>query len=231
MIAEIEMHERDWAVIFFSEVDAYLKELPAMEFGDHLAHRIYPGAGSVAFLVLVHKKFKGCLHSFEARGRSCRLHFQSAKADWSQTVVCIHGGHGVHLGQSLSDATFLCRKAAKRTPLLVVGDINVDQLPTLSVDPYGSDCSRGGHHAVERGLLHGFMDAHNLEVQIPSTRGMPGGDAEINEACLSAPISRVPLGGSIGRPSLLDYSMSRISEVSSRLSWDLQHGDHAMFCV
>ena len=57
MIAEIEMHEKDWAVIFFSEVDAYLKELPAMEFGDHLAHRIYPGAGSVAFLVLVHKNF------------------------------------------------------------------------------------------------------------------------------------------------------------------------------
>ena len=107
------------------------------------------------------------------------------------------------------------------------GDINVDQLPTLADDPYGGDCSRSSHHAVERGLLHGFMDALNLEVQIPSTQGMPGGDAEVNEACLLAPISRVPLGGSNGRPSLLDYSMSRICDVSSRLSWDHQHGDHA----
>jgi len=110
-----------------------------------------------------------------------------------------------------------------------MGDINVDQLPTLSIDPFQFLVNRDMHQIAERMRLDNFCDEFNLEICVPDhVDGSPGGP--FGEQCLVAPASRIPTGLQCAStvPSLLDYAMSEPNVLRKlMLSWIDCPADHA----
>ena len=163
LIEDLTMHEPNWWVIFILEVDGVLSDNVVLECGQHRVFRHYPGAGSFAMLTMVRSCKRLYLHSLEARGRAMKVSFELAKQSFSQTFVCVHGGHGDALGPSLADAAaILCKSIKRDRPLIVLGDMNVDLLPILASDPYVRTENRAARHVGERILHSQFLDSNSL---------------------------------------------------------------------
>ena len=114
--------------------------------------------------------------------------------------------------------------------LLVAGDWNVDQLPTLAIDPYADHAERAVHHMAERVLVQSLANRLRLEVNIPGmVCSTPGGP--FDDVCFMAPVTRIPTGqpASYSLPSLLDYGLSTDGYVKeTRVHWEGVPADHAM---
>ena len=91
-----------------------------------------------------------------------------------------------------------------------MGDFNIDQLPTLEVDPFDDFPDRSAHHIEERLRLETFAEQFRLKLHIPqvllSVLGGPFADA-----CAFAPVSRIPVGdlATSSLPSYLDHSLAQ----------------------
>jgi len=142
--------------------------------------------------------------------------------------------HGDAHATSQSDVAFLIRTRPRGSQVAVVGDINVDQLPAMSGDPFTGLPNRHVHHRAERLRLDNFCDTFGLEVSIPDfVNGCPGGP--FAEFCTLAPFSRIPIGLQAGTslPSLIDYCLAQPGMLTTTsLSWDDAPADHAwLFAV
>ena len=230
-IAEIELHVPNWWVLYVAECDAEFKHKPALKHPVHTIVRHYPGHCSTAMLAVINCRFRPLLHSIEAGGRGMRVSFSSHQPKFAQHYVFLHGGHGQEFAPSLADAAVLLRQCKREAAVVMLGDLNVDLLPTLTLDPFAGHLRRGEKHMAERMLYYEFLRVTGLKEEIPGMVGNPGG-AFGHQDFNCAPISRVPLGDSSGLPALLDhYAHKHCEQPEGSLSWHLQSGDHAFLCV
>ena len=117
--------------------------------------------------------------------------------------------------------------------MVVVGDFNVDQLPTVSDDPFAGEEGRVNHHFEGRSRLGSFSERFGLQLSLPNaSHGVPGGP--FAEACLRAPISRIPMGlcTLTTKPSLIDYCLfSPDLLAESVIFWQGVPADHALVAI
>ena len=162
------------------------------------------------------------LREFTPLGRAiaCRL---NSGENFYLHVVGIHGAHGDELGISLADAAVLVKKRCVRSALLLCGDLNVDLLPTLDVDPWRQEVGRSSHRSGERDLLTALCKALRIQPVVPCIVSNSGSAAgEYNALSRSVPFTRTPQGDQMARPALLDFCCADpFIIVSSCLCWDL----------
>lgn len=155
--------------------------------------------------------------------------------DDNTPISCIgaHCAHGDELTVSLSDISFLVGSRPLHAIPLLLGDWNIDLAPTLDNSEAAIQAQLHAH-ADRRALLSSFAEALALEVKIPEfVHGSPGGPWA--EACLLAPLSRIPLGDAAlsHTPSLLDFPVVHHSFAHAvvELDWDVAPADHALLRV
>ena len=145
-------------------------------------------------------------------------------------IIGVHGPHGELRVDTFADIAFLLRQRPWGSKVLVAGDWNVDQLPTLAIDPYADHAERAVHHMAERLLVQSLADRFRLEVNISGmVCSTPGGP--FDDVCFMAPVTRIPTGqpASYSLPSLLDYGLSTDGYVKeTRVHWEGVPADHAM---
>ena len=108
-------------------------------------------------------------------------------------IMGVHVPHGELQIDTLADIGHLLRRRPWGSQVLVAGDWNIDQLPSMMVDPYGDQPSRHLHHQAERVLVQSLADRFRLTFSIPEVvYSGPGGP--FNDICSIAPISRIPTG-------------------------------------
>ena len=104
-----------------------------------------------------------------------RVHISDYQS-FNTNLITLHAGHGEALAPSLADAAFLHRTKPRGVHTVLFGDINVDMLPTLEVDPWAEMPARSTHCCFERDLLQTCLNVMEIEVQIPErSHGVPGG--------------------------------------------------------
>ena len=203
----------------------------------HTCLRHYPGAGSWAMMFVIRNSFSSFVKSVSWRGRcgAVHLHRICSTEALCFNIVCIgvHGAHGALLSDTFSDLAFLAKNRPYGSQVLILGDLNIDLLPTLFGDPWAEADGRMFHHCEQRFLLDAFADGLSLEIHIPGiTYSAPGGP--LADFCRSAPISRVPIGGHADStlPSLLDFSIASKGLVrNSFISWERVPADHGLLGV
>ena len=227
-VLDCDLHYPDWGVIFLSELDGFYHHSRELDVGLHYAFRYWPGHGSVPMALIINRRLSGLQRSVVPLGRSIRVHLTDLLT-LNCCIVACHGGHGDALPSSLADVSALCTSRPRGSAVVILGDLNVDQLPVLSSDPWADSPSRHLHHHFERVLLDKVCDNFHLQVYLPElVNGVPGGPHA--SAALSAPFSRIPTGDQVAFPSLLDYAVCESGALkNSMLDWDLQQSDHAAF--
>eukprot|EP00969_Alexandrium_andersonii_P224295 9905780-Alexandrium_andersonii.AAC.1 len=173
--------------------------------------RHHPGPGSVAMQVFVRSRVAKFVRNFKWLGRCGALRvLQHPRPDCVGINLCVlfvHGAHGDLLADTLHDLRTLIRCRPLRSQCVVMGDFNVDLLPTAGCDPWRSSPGRTLHHRERRSKLAAWCEACGLKVVMPMASPVgPGGSC--SELCCRAPISRIPMGdqGFSCLPSLLDYA-------------------------
>ena len=143
-----------WGVIFLSEVDALRQDLPSNDYSVHSSFRHWPGEGSFAMMFIVRRCFRRFVKKFRWRGRCGALHlFQRDPVAGNHTnvyIIGVHAPHGDLQIDTFSDIACLLRERPWGSKVLVAGDWNVDQLPSLSNDPWSDQPGREMHHVAER---------------------------------------------------------------------------------
>ena len=162
LIYNITTLDPSWDVIVFQEVDHFLDERLAFDLSDWFSHSVtrhWPGVNSFALAIIVHARFRDVIHKTTTVGRAVGVRLRSSACDVS--ICSVHGAHGDHLAHSLHDIMsikkLLSHGSHNRMPFVVVGDLNVDQLPGLSFDPF-SDVRSDQHHADRRQILNRFLE-------------------------------------------------------------------------
>lgn len=144
-------------------------------------------------------------------------------------AVGLHGAFGADLEDVMFDAAALWGMAPAGARRLIVGDWNADLLPTLAHDPWAGTPGRHAQHLMARALVDALADNLGAAILVPERCvGSPGGRHAY--ACLSAPVSRIPLGAAADtqRGALLDYAVARRGVIEeSWLDWSLPLSDHA----
>ena len=186
-----------WTLLFLCEVDAVRGSCREVYDGSHTCERHWPGPGSLPLTLYVHRLRRHWVKSVCWQGRAVRVHLLSRQSDGvpslNLSVIFTHIAHGEDCPDSMADLAYLIRSRPRGSKVSVLGDINVDQLPSLSADPFHSSPSREQHHKAERMRLENFCDGLNLEVVVPEyVEGCPGGP--FRDDCMFAPISRIPVG-------------------------------------
>ena len=82
-------------------------------------------------------------------------------------IIGVHAPHGDLQIDTFSDIACLLRERPWGSKVLVAGDWNVDQLPSLSNDPWSDQPGREMHHVAERLLLQTLADRFRLCFNIP----------------------------------------------------------------
>ena len=227
-----------WMAMFIPECDNFGQRIPPSAIhSHHTVFRHFPGPGSRPMLWMINSKYFHNVQQVLWHGRCGVLHMRVRRqADqtnlkWHDLwAVGVHLQHDNLLPQSLLQASQVVKSRAKprHACVCVVGDFNVDQLPSLSVDPWQHEFNRDSHHRERRGILTAWAEALNLEMSLPERCEdlvpKPG-----SETCIWAPISHIPLGEQQGNPSLLGYAFhSNNLQISCKLRWDGVPADHAL---
>ena len=159
-------------------------------------------------------------------GRAGVLGLRILNSRFPMPVIGLHGGQGDELSQSLSEVAELLRCATIYGPKSVLGDFNIDMLPSLQVDPFHNVSNRNMYHRSRR-LLMQAGSSFNLDVVIPyDARNIPCNDPSL-EYFWFAPITRLPIGEQRGLPSLLDYLLVSGCDALGAVSWEHAIADHA----
>ena len=225
-----------WSIIFVSEFDGALTNVPhTFELDSHVIHRHWPGDGSRSCAFILNRRIVSFARKVDWCGRAGAVHFYSVDPNTglgaNVIVTGLHGAHGDLLGESLADASAVIHSVRKgigvHAKRLIIGDINVDYLPTLDNDPWRELEGRGDHHADRRLLFETWLESAGVELVLPSRMsGSPGGSWPLD--LLQVPCSRVPVGCQNGFPSLIDVGGASQSLIRSCwVDWDGVDADHA----
>ena len=185
-------------------------------------------------MLMVNQRLQKYIKSTVWRGRCGAVHLYLPVSPYSFgfNIFCVgvHGAHGELFPETLADLSFLVKSRPFQSQVIILGDWNVDLLPSLACDPWGERAERSLHHLEQRVLFDTFLDQFDLHLSIPSVfDSVPGGP--FGRFCFQVPITRIPVGEQINRclPSLLDFGASSrgmIAETS--LFWDGAPADHAL---
>ena len=131
-------------------------------------------------VLYLHRNRRHWVKSVCWQGRAVRVHLLTRRADGMPvhniSFIFVHMAHGEEQGITLADVAYLIRTRPRGSKVTVLGDINVDQLPACSADPFDMLPNRDHHHIIERMRLDNFCEGFNLEVPLPEmTVGSPGG--------------------------------------------------------
>ena len=225
MIHELETHLDVWDIIFVKEFDGFTCEREVSCSWGHSIYRHWPGPGSFSIAFIVHSRVRHLLKSIVPHGRAMSAYFKDDMA-LDLLVIGAHGGHGDALHDSLANISYLLRSGSRLSRKLVIGDHNIDILPTLPSDPWASLPHRSLRHQYERQLLNSFCLRSRLAVNVPDRAGPPltGPWKDFNT---STSFSRVPIGDQYGLPSLIDFALGTCGVVlSSYVLWN-SFSDHA----
>ena len=215
----------DWAVLFLAECDAHMTLDHQLDFGSHFCKRFWAGPGSFPFCVVIRNSMTHCLRSINQQGRACRVHLADAK-ETGISFVFAHAAHGEELFDSLSDIAYLIRTRTRNSNVVLLGDLNVDLLPSCSNDPFSGQPDREDRHQLERMALEQLCEATGVTVHDPAAIvGNPGGPYA--DHCLAAPITRIPVGDQVGLPSWIDHCASNGCVSESWIDWTHVPADHA----
>ena len=162
-------------------------------------------------------------------GRAGALHLQDNNVNIY--AIGVHGGHAEFLADSLSDVAKLASHRPYGAQLLVMGDFNVDQLPVQPWDPWAQQDQRNQHHARERRWLEAMTQACNCTLYLPGcVSEAPSG--QWANLCRNTGITRVPVGGQAGLPSVLDYAAATPGCIARIWgTWEGTCSDHAMIII
>jgi len=226
-----------WGLIFLSEVDGFRQNHIPNFVSPYTSFRHWPGEGSFAMKFVIRHPIRKFVRKVTWRGRCGAVHLWRRDSinniHLNVFVIGVHISHGDAQIDALNDLAHLLKHRPWASKVLIVGDWNIDQLPTTALDPYSHLPWRDLHHAVERLRLDALAERFHLDVNIPSrVCSAPGGP--FNTDCWYAPISRIPVGDSCANsyPSLLDYALSSPGLVQdSTLHWHGMPADHAMNAV
>ena len=88
----------------------------------------------------------------------------------------------------------------------MLGDWNVDLLPSLATDPWAGTPDRMAKHRGRRELLHSLASALRVDVKVPLLQSTAGGP--YSSQCKQSPITHLPIGEQSALPSTLDYALA-----------------------
>ena len=217
----------NWCAMFVSESDVAAQHQNDHNYScAHIQHRHHPGKGSRAMRWIIRAHYSRAVRKCVWRGRCGAIHIHTASTNIY--AIGLHAAHGDGLPETLRDVAVLAKGRPWGARLLILGDWNVDLLPSHSADPFAGHPGRGDRHAFERRWLEALASALRLEVTVPARCiDSPGG--RWAEDCLGTPVTRVPQGQAPGLPSLLDYALSSPALIHDLWSsWAAAPGDHAM---
>ena len=222
-----------WSTLFLSEVDGFYDDRSALT-SAHCCYRHYPGVGSVPMMFAVHRRLGRCINFVSWRGRCGAVHLiqRNATNSLAFNIFCIgvHGAHGDLLPDTIADLAFLMKSRPFGSQVVILGDWNVDMLPTLCSDPWGDVPGRSQHHLDQRIIFDAFVEQFHLDLCLPSDfNSVPGGP--FAEFCFQVPITRIPIGEQAIRclPSLIDFGVgSRGFLTQCSLFWEGVPADHAL---
>ena len=185
-----------WSVLFISEADAFHDDRLPHDC-THACFRHYPGAGSLAMVFAIRRDWGPLVKSCKWRGRCGAIHLQQHFSPHTRGVnffiIGVHGAHGALLADTICDVAHLARHRPFGSQVILLGDWNVDLLPSLLRDPWADVGERAQHHRHQRLLLEAFAEGHGFEIHVPSMCcSVPGGP--FGEHCSQTPISRIPTG-------------------------------------
>ena len=184
---------------------------------------------------VVNRAYQAHVQSIDWHGRAGSILLevatrQGGKSSASLYLVGLHGAHGDELQDSLTDAVVLVRRKPRHSQLVVLGDWNVDLLPTLLADPWGSLPRRSDHHKSRRLVLDTFCTSLKLKTVVPArVESCSGGP--FGEQSIFTPFTRIPVGESscLHLPSLLDFfAITQDIILDSWIDWLPAFGDHAL---
>lgn len=150
------------------------------------------------------------------------------------TIIGVHGGLSEEtLSESLADASALYRHRCRPCSAAIIGDFNVDLLPTCANDTWRNDPCREHRHAEQRIVLQSMLEALKLHVGIPDFVETPPpppttpGTFSVDAA--TASITRIPQSDSAGREraATLDYAvMDSAARATISIDWKYAPADH-----
>ena len=122
-------------LIFFSELDAHMGHKKPVTMYKYEVFRKWAGRGSRATGWAVDKKLLPLIRYRKWAGRCGALLIDDHKGNriW---IVGMHGAHGEACPDTFADCRRLLSRAPRGCPKIVIGDLNVDMLPVLEVDPW-----------------------------------------------------------------------------------------------
>ena len=188
----------------------------------HFVLRHYGGPGTRAMCWIVHRDIIGLLGTVKWRNRAGALVFAQNPKDKGALNFCCIGTHGCHDGDtsgSLGEIVELVKTYGQVKHLLMVGDWNIDLLPTIPGEPWCDEPDRLVRHACERVMLEALCDSVKAQIHIP----LP-----CETSTVLVPISRHPVGCQDAYQSLLDYGAGTAGTIlSSQLDDRFRPADHS----
>ena len=165
MLTELEERVGQFSVIFLPESDAHLNAEFSLEFDKHLLLRKWPGEGCFAYSILVHRLWAPHLVNIKHEGRAARLTFRDARRKLFD-VIFVHGAHGDDSLYSVFDMAHLHRSRPRKRPCMIMGDFNIDLLPSLAADPFWDSPNRAAKHLEQRQQLEAFLSGCGMEIHL-----------------------------------------------------------------
>ena len=101
------------------------------------------------FLLVVKVSATTDLYRWRTRRVGSHTDVQCDYSSINLNLVFLQGGHGDALAPSLADAAFLNRTKPRGSDPIVMGDFNIDLLPTLAIDPWSAVSGREEKHRCE----------------------------------------------------------------------------------
>ena len=212
-----------WGVLYVSElgVNHCIAEVRSVN-----GHRIFihePGPGSLPMAFIVNRLYIPFIRKVQwlRRCGSITLCNSGSASTLNMHIVGVHLPSDDRCIDSLYDACTLYNRRHRLTFGCMIGDFNIDLLPTLASDPFQREPHRMLKHSIEREWLESMCDELGCSVHVPNVVGSPPGGPYCDMAYI-APFTRIPFAGrsEFDRPSLLDYLVAPPASVqNSALHW------------
>ncbi|CAK0843347.1 unnamed protein product, partial [Prorocentrum cordatum] len=203
LIYELEVEWPRWTIEFLAESDAHYNS--SFSLGQATRQRYmrrWPGPDSTPFTALVRDAWTPHLKALKAPGRCCRADFNIGKGA-AVSIAMVHGGHGDELLPSIADATALANARPRRNCLMLIGDMNVDLLPTPPADPRAGSPRGSRRHQGDRKHLHSFLDTCKIRCKLRDIDSFTGNFPASPTHSRAASMTRMPPPGTTAQPSLI----------------------------
>lgn len=223
--------EGEWDALFISEFVRSLRHGSNSTWRSQAGHFIYrhwAGAGSAPTAWVVNGRLAHTIRQvrWESRCGSILL----GNGGGEDPMLCASGMHGSDADDKSDDlaaVAALWRQRLRPSMCTAIGDLNVDQLPSLSVDPLYAERHESERNAHQRAQLQELCDA--LGAQIHTAEEVtPHPLAPTHLCSLRRPglASHRPEASS-ARPSCLDYVIAPADVCRTWATWTKAPSDPA----